>query len=66
MDFEPGEEGLGGLLSPVEIIPPAMAGQLVLEIAPQALDQVELGRVGWEKERGWNWSAWARHHSRTA
>jgi hypothetical protein len=32
------------------MVPPAMASQLALQIAPEALDQVELGRIGWQEE----------------
>jgi len=50
MDFESGEEDLGSLLEPLEIIPPAVAGQLSFEVAPQALNQVEWRCVGGQKE----------------
>jgi hypothetical protein len=46
VNFELTEERLGDLLKPFEIIPPARAGQLVLEVAPQGLNQGELRRVG--------------------
>jgi len=47
VDFEPSEESLRRHLEPCEVVPPAMASELVLEVAPQALNQVELRRVGW-------------------
>src|SRR5262249_55516598 len=34
VDLEPGKQGLGGLLESFEIVPPAMAGELVLEVTP--------------------------------
>src|SRR5690348_4409569 len=45
MNFESGEQGLGCLLEACQVVPPAMARQLVFEVAPQTLDQVELRRV---------------------
>jgi hypothetical protein len=45
-NFEPGEEGVGGLLEPLEVVPPAVAGELAFEVAPQTLTEVELRRVG--------------------
>jgi hypothetical protein len=39
------EQGRGYVLQGVEIIPPAMAGEFVLEVAPDPLDQIELGTV---------------------
>jgi hypothetical protein len=42
MDFAPSEERLGRLLEACEIIPPAMASELVLEGAPEPLNQVAL------------------------
>jgi hypothetical protein len=50
VNCEPSEEGLGGLLEAVEIVPPAMTSELVLEVAPQALNHVELRRIGRQKE----------------
>ena len=44
--FESGEEGLGGLLEPFEVVPPAVASQFAFEVAPQTLNQVEWRRVG--------------------
>jgi hypothetical protein len=41
------EQGLGGLLEAFEVVPPAMAGEFVFEVTPQALNQVELGRLKW-------------------
>jgi hypothetical protein len=46
--FDPGEQRLGRLLEACQIVPPAMAGELVLEVAPEALNEVELGGVGGE------------------
>jgi len=37
VDFEPSEEGLGCLLEPCEVVPSAMAGELVVEVAPQTM-----------------------------
>jgi hypothetical protein len=39
VDFERGEEGLSRLREALEVVPPAMAGELALEVAPQALNQ---------------------------
>lgn len=50
MDLEPGQQGRGRLCQPVEVVPPAMTGELVLQVAPQALNQVELGRIGGQEE----------------
>src|SRR5262249_13553940 len=50
MELESGQEGLGGLNEPVEIVPPAVAGQLLLHIAPEALDEVELRGVSRQPE----------------
>ena len=47
VDFEPAEQRLSCVLEPFEVVPPAMAGELVFEVAPEALNQVELRRVGW-------------------
>ena len=46
MDIVPGEEGLGRLLEPFRIGPPAMTDEFTFEVAPQPLNEVELGRVG--------------------
>jgi hypothetical protein len=51
VDVEPSEDGLGCLLQAVQIVPPARAGKLVFEVAPQALDEIELWCVGGQKER---------------
>ena len=63
LDVESGEEGFCGLLEPCEVVPPAMARQCAFEVAPEALNEVELRRVG---GYGCSWAACARHHSRTA
>jgi hypothetical protein len=36
MDFEPGEEDFGGLLEAGELVPPAMAGELVFKTSATA------------------------------
>jgi hypothetical protein len=55
VNFQVGEERLGRVDEAVKVVPPAMAGQLVLQLAPQALDQVELRRIGrQEGKKGWN------------
>ena len=46
VNFESGEEGFGGQLEPFEVVPPAVAGELALEVAPQTLNQIELRGVG--------------------
>jgi hypothetical protein len=46
VDFEPAEQDLSRLLEPFEVVPPAMAGELGLEVAPEALNQIELRWVG--------------------
>jgi hypothetical protein len=46
MDLKAGQEGLGRVDETVEVVPPAMAGQLLFRIAPHAFDQVELRGVG--------------------
>jgi hypothetical protein len=50
VDGEAIEERLGRLLEALEIVPPAMAGELAFEIAPQPLNEVELRRIGGQKE----------------
>ncbi len=42
VDFEVGQERLRRLYEPVEMVPPAMACQSLLDVAPQPLDQIEL------------------------
>jgi hypothetical protein len=49
VDGEVTQQGVSGLLQSVEIVPPAMVGQLGLEIAPEALDEVAVWRVGRQK-----------------
>ena len=49
--FEPGEQRLGRLLEACENVPPAMAGELALEVAPEALKEFELWRVDRQRER---------------
>src|SRR5258706_16474791 len=51
MALQAGQEGLGRLEQAVKIVPPPMAGELLLHIPPEALDQSEVGRVGRQKER---------------
>jgi hypothetical protein len=51
VDLQVSQERRGRLEKAVEIVPPAMAGHLRLQVAPQALDQVEVGRIG-RKEEG--------------
>ena len=46
MHLQVGEQRLSGLDQAVEVIAPPMTGQLLLHIAPEALDQIELGCVG--------------------
>ena len=46
-----GQKRLGRLHQAVEVIPPAMAGQVLLQVAPQPLDQIELRRIGRQEER---------------
>ncbi len=41
------EERLGGLLEPVEVAPPAVAAQLVLEAPPDALIEPNLTHLRW-------------------
>jgi hypothetical protein len=41
VELKASQEGLGRLNEPVEIVPPAVAGELLLHIAPHAFDQVE-------------------------
>ena len=43
VDGEAIEQGLGGLLEAFEVVPPAVAGELVFEVAPEALNQIEFG-----------------------
>lgn len=50
VDFRPGEERLERLHQPVAVVPPALAGQLRLQVAPQALDQAELRGVRRQEE----------------
>jgi hypothetical protein len=38
VDLQVGEEGIGRLDETVKVVPTAMTGQLVLQIAPQALN----------------------------
>lgn len=45
-----GEQCLGRLQQAVEIVPPAMARQLLFQVAPEALDQIELRRIGGQEE----------------
>ena len=42
VDGEAVEPCLGRLLEALEIVPPAMAGELVLEVAPETLNEIEL------------------------
>lgn len=49
--LETPEEELGGVLEAIEIGPPAVATELVLEVAPDALDEVQLRRIRREPER---------------
>jgi hypothetical protein len=51
VNLEVGQERLGRVEEAVAVIPPAMTGQLLLHIAPEPLDQIELGRIGGQKER---------------
>lgn len=46
VDFQVGQERVGRLHEAVEVVPPAMAGELRFQVAPQTLDQVELRRIG--------------------
>jgi hypothetical protein len=41
VELKASQEGLGRLNEAAEVVPPAVAGQLLLHIAPEALDQVE-------------------------
>jgi hypothetical protein len=50
MELKASQEGLGRLNEPVEIVPPAVAGELLLHIVPEALDKVELRGVGRQPE----------------
>lgn len=50
VDFQVGQECSGRLDEAVEVVPPAMAGQRRLEVAPHALDQVELRGIGGQEE----------------
>ena len=45
------EQRVRSRFEPGEIVPPAVVGQLGVEIAPEALNQVELRRVRWQEER---------------
>ena len=51
VDGEAIEQGLGGLLKAFEIVPPPVAGELVFEVAPEALNEIEFRRIGGQKER---------------
>lgn len=51
MHLQMGQQLLGRLEQAVEVVPPPMAGELLLHIAPQALDQIELRRIGGQEER---------------
>lgn len=50
VDFQISQECRGRRHQVVAIVPPAMAGQLRLEGAPQPLEEVELGRVRRQEE----------------
>jgi hypothetical protein len=50
MDLKARQEGLSCLDEPVEIVPPAVAGQFLFHIAPETLDQVELRGVDRQPE----------------
>jgi hypothetical protein len=43
---EAGQERFGRLDEAVKIVPPAVAGELLLQVPPEALDQIEVGGVG--------------------
>lgn len=51
MHGEVSEQYLGRLLESFEVVPPAMAAQLVLQEAPDALHQIEVRRVRRQPER---------------
>ena len=50
MDLPVGQERCGRLEEAVEIVPPPVTGELLFHIAPEALDQIELRRVGGQEE----------------
>src|SRR5215469_1759132 len=47
---ERGQKRRGRVHQAVEVIPPTMAGQVLLQVAPQSLDQIELWGIGWQEE----------------
>jgi hypothetical protein len=49
VNLKGGQQRLGRLDQAVKIVPPAVTSQLLFQIAPEALDQIELGRVGRQK-----------------
>jgi hypothetical protein len=44
------EQRRGRLLQGIQVIPPAMTGEFVLEVPPDPLDQVELRSIGWQPQ----------------
>lgn len=49
--FQVGQQRLCRLDQPVEIVPPAMTRQPLLHVAPDALNQIELRRIGGQEEQ---------------
>lgn len=50
VNLEGGQERLGRVDQTLEVVPPAVTGELVLHLAPEPLDQSEVGGGGWQKE----------------